>query len=62
MAKLSKRTAEQLRSHLSSLSPEQLIDILLHQAARDDDLRDRLLIAPRSEVRTLSISGRSSAR
>lgn len=44
MAKLSKRTAEQLRSHLSSLSPEQLIEILLDQAERDDDLRDRLLI------------------
>jgi tetratricopeptide (TPR) repeat protein len=44
MAKLTKRTAEQLRAHLSSLSAEDLVDVLLAQAARDDDLRDRLLI------------------
>ena len=44
MAKLTKRTAEQLRSHLSSLSAGDLVDVLLAQAARDDDLRDRLLI------------------
>jgi hypothetical protein len=44
MARLTKRTAEQLRSHLSSLSAEELVDVLLAQAARDDDLRDRLLI------------------
>ncbi len=44
MAKLTKRTAEQLRAHLGSLSAEDLVDVLLAQAARDDDLRDRLLI------------------
>ncbi len=44
MAKLTKRATEQLRSHLSSLSSEELVEVLLAQAARDDDLRDRLLI------------------
>jgi hypothetical protein len=44
MAKLTKRTAEWLRSHLSSLSAEELVDALIGQAGRDDDLRDRLLI------------------
>ncbi len=44
MAKLTKRTTEQLRSYLDSLSSDELVDLLLSQAARDDDLRDRLLI------------------
>ena len=44
MAKLTKRAADQLRSHLSSLSADELVDVLVAEAARDDDLRDRLLI------------------
>lgn len=44
MAKLTKRTTEQLRSYLASLSADELVDVLLSQAARDNDLRDRLLI------------------
>lgn len=44
MAKLAKRTIEQLRSHLSSLSEQELVDLVLEHAARDNDLRDRLLV------------------
>ncbi len=44
MPKLTKRTAEQLRAHLGSLSADDLVDLLLAQAGRDNDLRDRLLI------------------
>jgi hypothetical protein len=44
MAKLTKRTTEELRSYLSSLSPDELVEVLLSHAARDNDLRDRLLI------------------
>jgi tetratricopeptide (TPR) repeat protein len=44
MAKLTKRTTEQLRSYLSSLSADELVEVLLSHAARDNDLRDRLLI------------------
>jgi len=44
MAKLPKRTVEQLRSHLASLSPDELVDLLVDHAGRDDDLRDRLLV------------------
>lgn len=44
MAKLPKRTVDQLRSHLASLSPDVLVDLLVDQAARHDDLRDRLLV------------------
>lgn len=34
----------ELRSHLSSLSAEELVELLLADAARDDDLPDGLLI------------------
>lgn len=44
MAKLTKRTTEQLRSYLGSLSADELVEVLLSHAARDDELRDRLLI------------------
>ena len=44
MAKLTKRTTEQLRSDLGSLSADELVEVLLSHAARDDELRDRLLI------------------
>ncbi|MFN2504523.1 MAG: DUF6880 family protein [Acidimicrobiales bacterium] len=44
MAKLTKRTTEQLQSYLGSLSAEELIEVLLSHAARDNELRDRLLI------------------
>ena len=44
MAKLTKRTTKQLRSSLGFLSADELVEMLLSHAARDDDLRDRLLI------------------
>jgi tetratricopeptide (TPR) repeat protein len=44
MAKLTKRTTEQLRSYLGALSADELVEVLVSHAARDDDLRDRLLI------------------
>lgn len=44
MAKLTKRTTEQLRSYLGSLSADELVEVLLSHAARDNELRDRLLI------------------
>lgn len=44
MAKLTKRTTEQLQSYLGSLSADELVEVLLSHAARDNDLRDRLLI------------------
>lgn len=42
MAKLNKRTTEQLQSYLGSLSADELIEVLLSHAARDNELRDRL--------------------
>ena len=66
MAKLTKRTTEQLRSHLSSLSSEELVEVLLAQAARDDALRDRLLIEAAKQDATKvdlkSFRGRSTPR
>ena len=44
MAKLTKRTTEQLQSYLGSLSADELVEVLLSHAARDNELRDRLLI------------------
>jgi hypothetical protein len=44
MAKLTKRMTEQLESYLGSLSADELVEVLLSHAARDDALRDRLLI------------------
>jgi tetratricopeptide (TPR) repeat protein len=44
MAKLTKRTTEQLQSYLGSLSAAELVEVLLSHAARDNELRDRLLI------------------
>ncbi|CAN5161961.1 SWIM zinc finger family protein [soil metagenome] len=44
MVKLPKRTADQLRAHLGSLPHDALVDLLVEQATRDDDLRDGLLV------------------
>ena len=44
MAKLTKRTTEQLKSYLGSLSADELVEVLLSHATRDNELRDRLLI------------------
>jgi len=40
MVKLPKRTADQLRAHLGSLPHDALVDLLVEQATRDDDLRE----------------------
>lgn len=62
MAKLTKRTTEQLQSYLGSLSAAELVEVLLSHAPRDNELRDRLLIESRSGERQPSTSSRSSGR
>lgn len=61
MGRLTKKAAEQLRAHLASLPHDTLVDLVLEEAARRPELKDRLLIeAAKSGVGTDAASFRRS--